>query len=113
MKGLLINKYIRKILIEQKEVTDLVDPRNIKALILSPTSFPFISFQRGNIRPEYTKDGNVEDTVSVEVICVANDYEQAVNIAQAVRETLEKHSYGVPKDNFLIKDMILKDSDED
>lgn len=91
--ALSINKYINKILTESDEVTELVSVQNIRPLILAPSVFPYISFMHSNITSSYTKDGWVEDTTEVTIICVSDDYAQTVDIAEAVRELLEEKQY--------------------
>lgn len=95
ISGIHINKYIRKWLTENPQVTEMVDRKNIVPLVISPASQPFITFQHGPIEPDYSKapDGLVVDSVEVLIAVVATDYEQSVDIAQAVRSALEMMRY--------------------
>lgn len=91
--ALSINKYINKFLTESEKITELVKVSNIRPLVLSPTDFPYISFMHSNISSEYTKDGWVEDSTEVVIICVSDEYSQTIDIAEAVRELLENSIY--------------------
>lgn len=113
MKGLLINKYLHKILTEDEELSQMVNPDNIKALILSPTNYPFVSFKRNSIETLYSKDIPYEDRVNVDIIAVSDNYTESLNIAQRIREILEYHAYKDSEDNILITYMVMKDSGED
>lgn len=93
MNGVHINKYIRKWLTQSQDVTDIVPATSIVPLVAAPTSQPFITFQHGPVEPDYTKDGVVIDRVQVMIVCCSNDYEQSIDIAAAVRDTLEYQSY--------------------
>jgi len=109
--ALSINKYINKFLTDSESVTAKVKVCNIRPLILSPSTFPYISFMHGNISSIYTKDGWAEDTTDEVIICVSDDYGQSVEIAEAVRELLENSAY---KDNDIyISQIRLSGSTED
>ncbi len=109
--ALSINKYINKFLTESEAVTALVEVQNIRPLILAPTIFPYISFMHGNIQSSYTKDGWYEDSTTVDIICVSDDYGQTVEIAEAVRELLEEKAY--KDDDIYISQIRLIGSTED
>lgn len=52
---------------------------------------PFAVFRRTNIQSNATKDMfDSGDTVSVEVVVVADDYDQSIECAEAVRLAIEK-----------------------
>ena len=109
--ALSINKYINKFLTESEAVTALVEVQNIRPLILQPTIFPYISFMHGNISSSYTKDGWYEDSTTVDIISVSDDYGQTVEIAEAVRELLEEEAY--KDDDIYISQIRLVGSTED
>lgn len=93
--GIHINKYVRKWLTEDAGVTALVDRKNIVPLVISPAAQPFITFQHGPIEVEYAKmpDDVVVDKVEVLIAIVARDYEQSIDIADAVRRAVEHKHY--------------------
>ncbi len=109
--ALSINKYINKFLTESEAVTALVRVSNIRPLILQPTIFPYISFMHGNISSSYTKDGWCEDSTTVDIICVSDDYGQTVEIAEAVRELLDDKAYR--NDDIFISEIRLSGATED
>ena len=112
MKGILINKYLKKIFDNDEKITSLVKKSNIKAMILQPTNFPFISFKRNQVETHYNKDIPYEDVVSVDIICVTNNYAESVEIAQAIRESIEFKVYKDSEENILITKMWMTDADE-
>lgn len=95
MNGIHINKYVRKWLTENPQVTALVSPKNIVPLVVAPTEQPFITFQHGPIEVSYAKcpDAEIVDSVEVLIAIVAADYEQSIDIASAVREAIEYQKY--------------------
>lgn len=95
MNGIHINKYIRKWLTENAEVTALVSPQNIVPLVIAPATEPFITFQHGPIEVQYAKvpDSAVVDSVQVLIAIVSSDYEQSIEIAAAVRKAVEYQQY--------------------
>lgn len=110
MNGIHINKYIRKWLTENSEVTSLVPAKNIVPLVVSPTAQPFITFQHGSIEPDYTNDGCVVDHVQVLIVVVATDYEESIDIAAAVRKAVEYNKY--EDENIYIPVITISQIDE-
>ena len=82
-------------------------------MILQPTNFPFISFKRNQVETHYNKDIPYEDVVSVDIICVSNNYSESVEIAQAIRESIEFKVYKDSEENILITKMWMTDANED
>ena len=82
-------------------------------MVLQPTNFPFISFRRNSTEFLYNKDSRTEDKVSVDIICVSNNYAQSVEIAECVRELLESKVYKDSNEGVLIDYMVLTDANED
>lgn len=113
MTSISIGKILKKIFSEDEELTQLVDSKNICSMVLSPTNFPFISFKRNSTEITYNKDRHTEDKVSVDIICVSNNYAESIEMAECVRKILEYHVYKDTTDNILITYMILTDATED
>lgn len=65
----------------------------------------------GNISSSYTKDGWFEDSTTVDIICVSDDYGQTVDIVEAVRDLLEEKAY--KDDDIYISQIRLNGSTED
>ena len=99
--SLLISKYIQQILEESAEVTNIVGADSHKIFpLLQPDnlSFPFIVHSRTGLTVYYTKDieeGPVgwTNTINYTVSCVSNDYIQCLELANAVRHSLETYRW--------------------
>lgn len=113
MTSISIGKVLKKILCEDEDLIQMVNPDNIKSMVISPTKFPFISFRRNSSEFRYNKDCPTEDRISVDVIIVSDKYSESIEIAEKVRDILEYKMYKSTEDNFLIDYMILQDSGED
>ena len=91
---ILAGKYIRQIMIDNQELMELIAANKIFPLIANPdTTFPFIVYSRTNLIPTYTKDLLTDNLVSFVVIVVSDNYVQSLNIANAVRHSLEGYRY--------------------
>lgn len=66
---------------------------------------PFIVYRRSNLSSNNTKDGLIEDDVTIEIIVVSDKYSESLSIATAIRKTLERQS--VVYDNLLIENGVL------
>lgn len=55
--------------------------------------FHLLFFQEKSINTTYTKDIAVEDKITVDVVCVSDNYTESINIANEVRKTLENIRY--------------------
>lgn len=93
MTGISINKYICSLLKSNNELKQLVDTKNIVSLYINPTTFPFISIMRNGVYPTYSKEGLVEDNVSIQIDIISEDYEETITIAEKVRDILEYKHY--------------------
>lgn len=91
---ILAGKYLRKFMVENEELTSLIPANKIFPLIANPdTTYPFIVYSRDNIIPTYTKDLLSDNDLSFTVIVVTNDYGKSLDIANAVRHSLETYRY--------------------
>jgi len=81
LPGIKANKYIREVLAADENLTALVKPENIKVMVLQPTNFPLISIRRSALETVYNKDIPTEDSVTIEITVVANEYSQGMEIA--------------------------------
>ena len=91
--GIQINKLFKRWLQNDSRLTEIVSPDNMKPLVLSPTSYPFISWTHDTIVPETTKDGQIVDGVDELIAVVSQDYEESVRILEIIREKLEGKKY--------------------
>jgi len=96
---ILAGKYIRRIMIENQELTSLIPANKIFPLIANAdTTYPFIVYSRNNLIPTYTKDFLSDNSLIFTVIVVSDDYEQSLDIANAVRHSLETYRF---KDEYI------------
>ena len=92
--SILAGKYLRKILIENEELMELISANNIFPLLANAdTTFPFIVYSRNNITPIYTKDILTDNNAVFTVIVVSDKYTESLDIANAVRHSLEGYRY--------------------
>ena len=112
--ALLISKYVQKILEESEEVVTMLDGNKKKIFALKQNeniSFPYIVHSRSNLTVTYTKDiefiHNVgwSNTVQFTVCCVSDDYIQAIDLANAVRHSLE--TYRMKNEDIYIHPILL------
>lgn len=104
-------------LLLSEELTALVNPDNIKAMYLSPTSFPFISYvrvyQECNYDKGYLLNRSVQDRVEINLAVVAQDYDESIEIATAVRNALEFKTFKDSADNILIDEIQMLNAYEE
>ena len=112
--SLCINKYVQKILEESEEVVSILGGNKKKIFALKQNeniTFPFIVHSRSNLTTTYTKDieyiRNVgwSNTVQFTVCCVSDDYIQSIDLANAVRHSLE--TYRLKNDEIYIHPILL------
>lgn len=97
--SLLINFYIQEILEDSTEVTAIIgeDVHNIFTLQQpKEITFPFIVHSRTGVQTSYTKDieytnAGWYNTIQYTVKCVSDDYMQSLELANAVRHSLETY----------------------
>lgn len=95
------SKYIQAILTESPEILSIVGNDTHKIFpLLQPDnlSFPFIVHSRAGISTTYTKDLELGqfgwyNTVTYTVSCVSNEYDQCIELANAVRHSLEGYRW--------------------
>lgn len=92
--SILAGKYLRKILIENEGLMELISANKIFPLLANAdTTFPFIVYSRNNITPVYTKDILTDNNAVFTVIVVSDKYTESLDIANAVRHSLEGYRY--------------------
>lgn len=93
-QSILLTKYIRKFILDNKELMKVVKPTSIFPIVANAnTKYPYIVMQRTGIRASYSKAGITEDNVTLEIIAISNDYSQSIDIAQLIRETIDGKRY--------------------
>lgn len=98
--SILAGKYIYSLMVENEELSVLVDSDKIYPLRvelrLDPDTgeeqeitFPFIIYSRTSLEPTYTKNFLTENLLKYTVIVVSDDYDNSLEVANAVRHALE------------------------
>ena len=98
--SILASKYIYAILNESNEIKAILGTNKKKIFPLQQPDdidFPFIVFQRNQLMVSYTKDYPMrvgwQNTLQFEIACVSNDYETSVDLANAVRHSIEGYRW--------------------
>ena len=114
---LLISKYIQKALEDSQEVKTILgnDEHKIFPLLQPDTlAFPFIVHSRQSLNVTYTKDIVLgmgwTNTIQYVVTCVSNEYIQCIELANAVRHTLE--GFYLKNDDIHINPIMLQNVSE-
>ena len=114
---LLISKYIQKTLENNEEVKAILgnDQHKIFPLLQPDTlSFPFIVHSRQSLNVTYTKDlvycMGWTNTIQYVVTCVSNEYIQCLELANAVRHSLE--GFYLKNDDIHINPIMLQNVSE-
>ena len=99
-QSLLIAKYIQQILEESDEVKAILGNDEHKIFpLLQPQelTFPFIVHSRTGLSVTYTKDLPMQfgwtNTIQYSVACVSDDYVQCIELANAVRHSMEGYRW--------------------
>ena len=107
--SILATKYIRKFIVENEEVSKLINTKNVFALTppnANPT-FPFVVYGRTSLVPIYTKDLLTENSITIYIYVVSDKYIESLEIANAIRHSIESHIY---KDDDITIDVIKLES---
>ena len=106
--SILVTKYIRKFIVENKEVSKLINTNNVFPLIANAdTTFPFVVYGRASLVPTYTKDLLTENSITIYIYVVSDKYIESLEIANAIRHSIESHIY---KDDEITIDAIKLES---
>ncbi|CDE61291.1 putative uncharacterized protein [Parabacteroides sp. CAG:409] len=93
MDSLKVGKEIYSLLNGNSELTAIVGNKIYPIIVEKDTTYPFITYKRTNIIPDYTKDLHFKDSVIVDIICVSDNYSESIDIASIVRKTLEDKKF--------------------
>ena len=92
--SLLITKYIRTILSQNAELMKKIPIKRFFPIeVKQGAKFPFAVISRTGMIDTQSKDGIYEDTVTVSIIIVDDNYYGSLEIANEIRNWLEGHSY--------------------
>lgn len=107
--SILVTKYIRKFIVENEEVSKLINTNNVFSLAPPNTNitFPFVVYGRTSLITTYTKDLLSENNITIYIYVVSNKYIESLEIANAIRHSIESHIY---KDDVITIDVIKLES---
>ena len=86
-----IGKLIYARLSQDQSLTTLIGNNKIFPIVAeNETKYPFVTYVRTGISPAtQTKDGRIEDIVTFQVSVCSDSYNEALDVADKVRELLE------------------------
>ena len=114
MNSLEIGKTIFKLLSENEELKTYVGSKIYPLVATTETTFPFIVYKRSNITPHYTKDYySGIDYGNIDVVVASNKYNESVEIAALVRDSLENRKTTQTENEAQIKSITLDSANED
>lgn len=106
--SLQVGKVIYNILSNDTGILNKVNNKIYPLIADVDTTFPFIVYRRTKVVPADSKDRFVyNEDIYVEVIIASDKYNEGVEIADLVRDSLQKGNYEG------IKDIQLSDADEE
>jgi hypothetical protein len=108
--SLLLGKYIKKFINEDEAIMGIIEGRVYPCYVNQDTPYPFIVYSRSGLVVDYTKDGSTSDVVQQFMQCCSNDYEQSVDLVNAVRRCFENGSY--KDDNINIVNIVISSCSE-
>lgn len=87
--SIIIGKAIYYLLANNADIISAVGEKIFPIAADDDAVNPFIVFERKSVKPEYTKDGLLLDTCTVDVYVCDDNYTDCINIANNVRKALE------------------------
>jgi hypothetical protein len=105
---------IYNILTNNSDVAALVGTRIYPNVAKQGSTFPFIVYQTTNVSPNDTKDGvSTVDENSFDVLCFADSYSAAVDLAQKARIALDRKTGTYPTSGVQVQSIQFSSYDED
>lgn len=90
MTGISVLKSINKLLNQSVDLKKRVENKMYPLIANEATTFPFIVYRKSSMSFEYCKDGTVGDNLQVDIIVAAKQYDNSVEIAELIREAVNK-----------------------
>ena len=87
MKNFDIGKELTTIILQNDEITALINDKLFPLVANAGTTFPFIVYRRSSFSPRGNKD-ELSEVVGVELAIISNTYSTSVNLANLVADTL-------------------------
>ena len=105
---------IYNILANDSDVATLVSTRIYPNVAKQSSAFPFIVYTGSAVTPNDTKDGvSTLDENSFDVLCFADNYSTAVDLAQKTRIALDRKSGTYPTSGVEVQSIQFTSYDED
>ena len=103
---------IRELLLDSAEVTARTN--RVYPVATDKAELPYILYRRASMEQNPQKTGNPgADTVQMEVICFAADYDDCLELAEAVRGALDnKRDMQTDDETLTMRSCLLVDSEE-
>lgn len=103
---------IRELLLDSAEVTARTN--KVYPVATDKAELPYILYRRASMEQNPQKTGNPgADTVQMEVICFAADYDDCLELAEAVRGALDnKRDMQTDDETLTMRSCLLVDSEE-
>lgn len=93
------------------KIGSLVNNRCYPLIAENGTSYPFIIYQRDSLDSMFCKDGVYEDEVNVSVKVVTDTYNEGIDLAQSVRETMTFNNYTIEEGGTYTSLMVQADEE--
>lgn len=84
--------------------------RKIFPIVVDNAALPYIAYRRASLSSLAVKNQAGPDTVTIEVSCFTKDYDEGVELAEAVRAALDNKQGTI--EDISIRRCLLTDSDE-
>lgn len=107
-----ICKEVRKILLADETVHDLVGEKIYPIIAPEGTKGSFITYTRASYSTSSTKMGIYGQECEVGIACVSNSYDRSVEIAEAVFQALQGY-HPIQKGDTVLNSLEMSDSSED
>lgn len=91
MRNFEVGKDIRALLNASTDVTSALGNKIFPLIAPAKTTFPFLVYRRSYYTPQSNKDYDGEK-VGIEIVIVSTQYEEGVDIADAVADALIHHT---------------------
>lgn len=109
--SIFLGKVIYKTLSEVEELKPILQGRVYPIVAEKSAIFPYVVYYRTSIQNiSQNKDGYNEDLYTFEVVILSTKYEESLQIANLVRNSLEKKK--LRQDNLQIESIKLTDGEE-
>lgn len=90
VNSILIGKLLYNLLSDDEALNKMVKNRIYPLIAEQETKLPFVIYYRTNIISNGSKDGYIEDSVTFTVTAVSADYRGSLDIANRLRQIIEK-----------------------